>query len=89
MYAFHPVFIQLFHDQADAVLCVDFIVYLGKPVVEKFNNKTAQGIIVFRFQRSSQMVIYIIQVKGTFYDIFIVRNLPVLSEYVSSDFSGG
>ena len=69
----NTVFIQRFYNQSNAIGCCDRIAEFRKPV-QMLDDKSTEGIIFFRFQIQFQMVIEVVQVDRTFYQIFFVRN---------------
>ena len=69
----NTVFIQRFYNQSNTIGCCDRIAEFRKPV-QMLDDKSTEGIIFFRFQIQFQMVIEVVQVDRTFYQIFFVRN---------------
>ena len=74
MHFLDTVFIQLFYDQTDSVFC-DHFVTGNRQTIQMFDDKSTQGIIILGIQFRIQMIIYVIQMHGTFDDIFPVGNL--------------
>ena len=74
MHFLDTVFIQLFYDQTNSVLG-DHFVTGNRQTIQMFDDKSTQGIIILGIQFRIQMIIYVIQMHGTFDDIFPVGNL--------------
>ena len=71
MDTFDSVFVQFFYYQSNVIFCNDFVPFFRK-TVQMFNDQTSKGVIIFRIQTGTKMVVYIVQTHGTFNDIFMV-----------------
>lgn len=70
---FNTVFIEFFYHQTNSVVCDHFITG-NRQAVQMFDDKTAKGIVILRIQLCIQVVVDIVQMHGTFNDIFPVGN---------------
>ena len=69
----NTVFIQRFDNQTDTVFRCNRIAEFREPI-QMLDDKSTEGIIIFRFQIQFQTVIEVVQIDRTFDQIFFVRN---------------
>ena len=73
VYKFDPVFVYLINNQFQVVIC-DTGFSGNRQVIELFDHKPSDGIVILCFQMQIQSFIQIIQFGGTFCKIFPFRN---------------
>ena len=71
MNSFDTVFVQFFDYKANLIFSRDMISNFRKSV-QMLNDKSSERVIIFRFQFCSEIVIEVIQIHRTFYNIFLI-----------------
>lgn len=71
---FYPVFIKRLHDKANSVIGTYFISDF-REAIQMFDDKSAEGIVIFGYKIRFQTVVYIVQIHRSFDDIFLFGNL--------------
>ena len=78
-----PVFIKRLHDKANSVIGTYFISDF-REAIQMFDDKSAEGIVIFGYKIRFQTVVYIVQIHRSFDDI---DSCSEICRNISSSFS--